>query len=167
MKLFYYIHTPVYFQTTYKMSSQQQQSNITPLMSNLDLYISRANTTEDQVKALFFQSRIGTVEWCKFVMTENPPYASVFIKLRCWSPSSGACEDFARNKTIRLQIGDNSREFWTILPSPSAPPEKINTDADIPTQDEDFDTFLISEYELKLPIFPRSTAIFNSVEDKF
>ena len=35
------------------------------LISNLDLYIPRvsSNATEEQVKTLFFQSRIGTVEY--------------------------------------------------------------------------------------------------------
>jgi hypothetical protein len=101
----------------------QVQTN-TMLTSNLDLYIPRVapGTTEEQVKALFSQSRIATVEYCDFATTKDkdtkkPQYTSAFIKLSSWSDKSVACEDFAKNKSIRLNVSQSSNEFWIILPN--------------------------------------------------
>ena len=102
------------------------------LISNLDLYIPRvsSNATEEQVKTLFFQSRIGTVEYCDFVTTKDkdtqkPQYISAFIRLNSWSPTSGACEDFAKNKSIRLHLSRNSPTFWIILPNNNPLPRSL------------------------------------------
>ena len=102
------------------------------LISNLDLYIPRvsSNATEEQVKTLFFQSRIGTVEYCDFVTTKDkdtqkPQYISAFIRLNSWSPTSGACEDFAKNKSIRLHLSRNSAAFWIILPNNNPLPRSL------------------------------------------
>jgi hypothetical protein len=105
------------------------------LTSNLDLYIPRvaSNATEEQVKSIFFHSRIGTVEHCDFAITKDkdtqkPQYTSAFVKLSCWSPTSGACEDFVKNKSIRLQLSRNSPEFWIILPNTNPLPRShVNT----------------------------------------
>jgi hypothetical protein len=109
----------------------QVQTNDT-LTSNLDLYIPRVSsgTTEEQVKSLFFQSRIGTVEHCDFAITKDkdtkkPQYTSAFIRLSSWSSKSGACEDFAINKSIRLHLSHSSKEFWIILPNNNPLPRSI------------------------------------------
>jgi hypothetical protein len=101
----------------------QVQTNYT-LTSNLDLYIPRiaSNATEDQVKAIFLHCNIGTVEYCDFAITKDkytkkPLYTSAFIKLSTWLRTSGACEDFAKNESIRLYLSRETNEFWIILPN--------------------------------------------------
>jgi hypothetical protein len=119
-----------HYQPQVSNGMQVQTDNI--LISNLDLYIPRvsSNATEEQVKTLFFQSRIGTVEYCDFVTTKDkdtqkPQYISAFIKLNSWSPTSGACEDFAKNKSIRLHLSRNSAAFWIILPNNNPLPRSL------------------------------------------
>ena len=94
------------------------------LTSNIDLYIPRvsAGTTEEQIKALFAKSGIAEVEYCDISQTKDkdskkPLFLSAFVKLRAWSKLSGACEDFAKHKSIRLYLSRETGEFWIILPN--------------------------------------------------
>jgi hypothetical protein len=117
------------------VSNRMQVQTYDILTSNLDLYIPRVSsgTTEEQVKSLFYKSNIGTVEYCDFATTKDkdtkkPQYTSAFIKLNSWSPTSGACEDFAKNKSIRLHLSRTSAEFWIILPNNNPLPRShVNT----------------------------------------
>ena len=115
------VYSPHYQPQT---SNRMQVQTIYTLISNLDLYIPRiaSNATEDQVKAIFLHCDIGTVEYCDFAITKDkytkkPLYTSAFIKLSSWSNLSGACEDFAKNESIRLYLSRETNEFWIILPN--------------------------------------------------
>ena len=115
------VYSPHYQPQT---SNRMQVQTIYTLISNLDLYIPRiaSNATEDQVKAIFLHCNIGTVEYCDFAITKDkytkkPLYTSAFIKLSSWSNLSGACEDFAKNESIRLYLSRETNEFWIILPN--------------------------------------------------
>ncbi len=105
-------------------SNRMQVQTFYTLTANLDLYIPRiaSNATEDQVKAIFLHCDIGTVEYCDFATTKDkytkkPLYTSAFIKLSTWLRTSGACEDFAKNQSIRLHLSRTGPEFWIILPN--------------------------------------------------
>ena len=94
------------------------------LISNLDLYIPRiaSGITEQDIKYIFEKSHVGTIEYCDISLTKDkdtkkPQYFSAFIKLASWSKFSGACEDFARTKSIRLHLSRQTNEFWIILPN--------------------------------------------------
>jgi hypothetical protein len=105
-------------------SNRMQVKSHNMLTSNLDLYIPRVaqGTTEEQIKAVFAHSRIGTVEYCDLSLTKDkdtkkPQYLSAFVRLSSWSNSSGACEDFAKNESIRLYLSRETNEFWILLPN--------------------------------------------------
>lgn len=115
------VYSPHYQPQT---DNRMQVQTIYTLTSNLDLYIPRiaSNATEDQVKAIFLHCNIGTVEYCDFAITKDkytkkPLYTSAFIKLSMWLRASGACEDFAKNQSIRLHLSRTGPEFWIILPN--------------------------------------------------
>jgi hypothetical protein len=93
-----------------------------PAYKKLELYIPRASLriTEQQVRDTLFRGQIGIVEYCDIVVTKDketkqPTYASVFLKLDSWSPTSNARPDFEKNGTIKLYL--NATEFWIILPN--------------------------------------------------
>jgi len=93
-----------------------------PAYKNLELYIPRASLriTEQQVRDTLFRGQIGIVEYCDIVVTKDketkqPTYASVFLKLDSWSPTSNARPDFEKNGSIKLYL--NATEFWIILPN--------------------------------------------------
>jgi len=101
-----------------------QVYNSTMLTTNLHLYIPRVGTgtTEEYVKAIIARSNIGTVEYCDITFTKDKdpnkaPFLSAFVKLASWSPASAACEDFARTKSIRIQLNRETSEFWILLPN--------------------------------------------------
>lgn len=107
-----------------QVDNRMQVPYNTMLTTNLDLYIPRvsAGTTEEQIKTMFARSNIGAVDYCDLSLTKDkdtkkPQYLSAFVKLRTWSNLSGACEDFARNKTIKLYLSRETGEFWIILPN--------------------------------------------------
>jgi hypothetical protein len=116
-------------------SNRMQVQSNTMLTSNLDIYIPRVahGTTEEQIKAVFTHSRVGTVEYCDLSLTKDkdtkkPQYLSAFIKLISWSNLSGACEDFAKNGSIRLYLSRETSEFWMILPNKNPLPRShVNT----------------------------------------
>ena len=107
------------------MSYQQMNTSNTatnPAYKNLELYIPRASLriTEQQVRDTLFRSQIGIVEYCDIVLTKDketkqPTYASVFLKLDSWCPTSNARPDFEKNGSIKLYL--NATEFWIILPN--------------------------------------------------
>jgi hypothetical protein len=101
-----------------------QVYNSTMLSSNLYLYIPRvgAGATQAYVEAIINRSNIGTAEYCDITLTKDKDpnkaaFLSAFVKLVCWSPASNACEDFARTKSIRIQLNRETGEFWMILPN--------------------------------------------------
>lgn len=98
--------------------------NSTMLTTNLHLYIPRvgAGATEEYVKSIIARSNIGTAEYCDITLTKDKdpnkaPFLSAFVKLVSWSPVSAACEDFARTKSIRIQLNRETSEFWILLPN--------------------------------------------------
>jgi len=104
--------------------NRMQVYNSTMLTSNLHLYIPRlgAGATEDYVKEIINRSNIGTVDYCDITLTKDKDpnkaaFLSAFVKLVSWSPGSTACEDFARTKSIRLQLNRETGEFWILLPN--------------------------------------------------
>ena len=101
-----------------------QVYNSTMLSSNLYLYIPRvgAGATQAYVEAIINRSNIGTAEYCDITLTKDKDpnkasFLSAFVKLVCWSPASNACEDFARTKSIRIQLNRETGEFWILLPN--------------------------------------------------
>jgi len=101
-----------------------QVYNSTMLTSNIHLYIPRVGSgaTENYVKAIIDRSNIGTVDYCDITLTKDKDpnkaaFLSAFVKLVSWSPASTACEDFARTKSIRLQLNHETGEFWILLPN--------------------------------------------------
>ena len=93
-----------------------------PAYKNLELYIPRASLriTEQQVRDTLFRGQIGIVEYCDIVITKDketkqPTYASVFLKLDSWCPTSNARADFEKNGSIKLYL--NATEFWIVLPN--------------------------------------------------
>jgi hypothetical protein len=93
-----------------------------PAYKNLELYIPRVSLriTEEQVRDTLFRGQIGIVEYCDIVVTKDketkqPTYASVFLKLDSWSPTSNARADFEKNGTIKIYL--RATEFWIILPN--------------------------------------------------
>ena len=101
-----------------------QVYNSTMLSSNLHLYIPRvgAGATQAYVEAIINRSNIGTAEYCDITLTKDKDpnkaaFLSAFVKLVCWSPASNACEDFARTKSIRIQLNRETGEFWILLPN--------------------------------------------------
>jgi hypothetical protein len=105
------------------------------LVSNLDLYIPRirSGTTEDDIRYIFEKSRVGTVEYCDISLTRDkdskkPQHFCAFVKLISWSSLSGANEDFARTKSIRIHLSHQTSEFWIILPNNNPIPRShVNT----------------------------------------
>ena len=118
-----------------QVGNRMQVYSNTMLTSNLDLYIPRVSqgTTEDQIKTVFARSNIGIVDYCDLSLTKDkdtkkPQYLSAFVKLIRWSDLSGACEDFTKNKSIRLYLSYEGSEFWMILPNNNPLPRShINT----------------------------------------
>ena len=105
---------------SYQMNTSNTATN--PAYKKLELYIPRASLriTEQQVRDTLFRGQIGIVEYCDIVVTKDketkqPTYASVFLKLDSWSPTSNARPDFEKNGTIKLYL--NATEFWIILPN--------------------------------------------------
>jgi hypothetical protein len=101
-----------------------QVYNSTMLSSNLYLYIPRVGSgaTEDYVKTIIDRSNIGAVDYCDITLTKDKDpnkaaFLSAFVKLTSWSPASAACEDFARTKSIRIQLNRKTGEFWILLPN--------------------------------------------------
>jgi len=118
-----------------QIGNRMQAYSNTNLTSNLDLYIPRVSqgTTEDQIKIIFARSRIGIVDYCDLSLTKDkdtkkPQYLSAFVKLISWSDLSGACEDFTKNRGIRLYLSYEGSEFWMILPNKNPLPRShVNT----------------------------------------
>jgi hypothetical protein len=119
-----------------KMSSSNQVTSASANASdNIQLYIPRASlkTTEYQVKNLFFQYCIGTVEYCDLVVikdkeTKQPLYMSIFLKLDTWNPFSDARADFIKLGSLKLRLSKDSDEFWMILPNKNPLPRShVNT----------------------------------------
>jgi hypothetical protein len=104
-----------------------------PAYKNLELYIPRVSLriTEEQVRDTLFRGQIGIVEYCDIVLTKDketkqPTYASVFLKLDSWSPTSNARADFEKNGTIKIYL--RATEFWIILPNKNPLPRtQVNT----------------------------------------
>jgi hypothetical protein len=120
------IVNPSDLQTHYQpqTGNRIQVYNSTMLTSNLHLYIPRvgAGATQAYVEAIVNRSNIGTAEYCDITLTKDKdpnkaPFLSAFVKLVSWSPASNACEDFARTKSIRIQLNRETGEFWMILPN--------------------------------------------------
>jgi len=123
-----------------KMSSSNQVTSASASANanasdNIQLYIPRASlkTTEYQVKNLFFQYCIGTVEYCDLVVikdkeTKQPLYMSIFLKLDTWNPFSDARADFSKLGSLKLRLSKDSDEFWMILPNKNPLPRShVNT----------------------------------------
>lgn len=118
-----------------KMSSNQVTTASSNASENVYLYIPRASlkTTEYQVKDLFFQYSIGTVEYCDLVVikdkeTKQPLYMSIFLKLDTWNPFSDARADFIKLGSLKLRLSKDSDEFWMILPNKNPLPRShVNT----------------------------------------
>jgi hypothetical protein len=118
-----------------EIGNRMQAYSNANLTSNLDLYIPRVSqgTTEEQIKSVFARSRIGLVDYCDLSLTKDkdtkkPQYLSAFVKLISWSDLSGACEDFAKTKAIKLYLSYEGSEFWMLLPNNNPLPRShVNT----------------------------------------
>ena len=99
---------------SYQMNTSNTATN--PAYKNLELYIPRVSLriTEEQVRDTLFRSQIGIVEYCDIVVTKDketkqPTYASVFLKLDSWSPTSNARADFEKNGTMCWRQDTNKK----------------------------------------------------------
>ena len=93
--------------------------------NNLNLYIPRVSlsTTEQRVIKMFFEGKIGIVDYCDLVIikdkeTKEPTHMSVFVKLDSWNPLSNHKVIFEKNGSFKLQLRFlNRTEYWIILPN--------------------------------------------------
>jgi hypothetical protein len=102
-------------------------------VNNLDLYIPRINEkySENEIKFIFVDMGIGTVDYVDFVATKDPEtkqikYYSAFIRLMEWRQDGYWYKNIIVDKLNKISI--TRSEFWMILPAKTPlARSKVNT----------------------------------------
>jgi hypothetical protein len=102
-------------------------------VNNLDIYIPRIGEkySEDEIKFMFADMRIGLVGYVDFVATKDPEtkeikFYSAFLRLLEWNPDGYWHNMIMVEKQNRIQISRS--EFWVVLPAKTPlARSKVNT----------------------------------------